>query len=474
VSVAAPSDGRDRAVTWGLLVTAAVLAAAVAADMFIMVAVAAAGLGVVILVIGSPYRIMLAALGLQICLSLATLDMAALYVGPVMVRPDLLALGWVLLVWLAAMADGDSVPAGPGLSGLMAAVLTGIAVLATVRGLAAGNDPEVVARFFLTYGGYVFFFPFLWILCGSRNPLPTLVRMLVLFAGVAGLSYVITGVTGEGIGLYYRVTGMRIATRQPNAMAVVLVMLGGLLWRSPRSAPPLLLSVPAAVLMVAGVLLSQTRGLWLGMACAVGFMFLISLFKREREVSGPGRQAMSLLIFGVLVTAGILLVGALDLLSTGQLAQRTASESGSYLFDAAVLSRFISWGAVLDKLQGPALLLGHGFGETITYFKPEMGMMWTMAGVDGALFQTALVAGISGVAVLVLLYLAGVVDGARLFLGSAHSGRAALALSCAGGMVVVAVASLFASPATNYRYTVLWALLFAIVRYLRHLETEEA
>ncbi len=474
MSAAAPSDRRDRAVTAGLLLTAVLLAAGVAADMFALVVAAAAGLGAAILVVGSPYRTMLAALGLQICLSLAMLDTAAFYAGPVLVRLDTVALAWVLLVWAAALADGARIPARPGLTGWLAAAFTALAAVATVQGLVTGNDPEVVFRFALTYAGYLFLFPFLWILCSTRDPLPRLVRMLVLFAGVAGLSYVIAGITGEGMGLYYRPTGMRIATRQPNAMAVVLVMLGGLLWRSPRSAPSLLLSVPAAVLMVAGILLSQTRGLWLGMACAVGFMFLVGLFKRERETAGPGRQVLSLLVFGILVGAGVFLVGALDLLSTGQLAQRTASESGSYLFDVAILSRFISWGAVLDKLQGAALLFGHGFGETITYFKPEMGMMWTMAGVDGALFQTALVAGISGVAVLALLYVAGVVDGARLFLGSAHSGRAALALSCAGGMVVVAVASLFASPATNYRYTVLWALLFAIVRYLRHLESEGA
>ncbi len=468
-----PAAG-DGAVTAGLAVAALVLLAGVAADSFVAVFAAAAGLGLVVLVAGSGYRTMLTALGLQICLTITTLNQAGFYVGPLLVRVDLLALAWVLLLWLSALADGRGAGTRPGLTGWLIAAFAGLSLLALVRGIAAGNDPEVAITFALTFGGYVFFFPLLWILSRTENPIPLLLKMLVLFAGAAGLVYVITGLMGEGMGLYYRTTGLRIATRQPNAMAVILVLLAGLLWRSPRSAPPLILSIPAAVLMIAGILLSQTRGIWLGMASAVGFMFLVSLFKREREVSGPGRQVMSLVIFGVLVAAGILLVASLDLLSAGQLAQRSGSESGSYFLDLSILSRFISWGAVLDKMQGPALLFGHGFGETITYFKPEMGMMWTMAGVDGSLFQTALVMGALGTAVLALLYLAGVVEGARLFLGSSHSGRAALGLSCAGAMVVVAVASLFASPATNYRYTVLWALLFALVRHLRRREAEAA
>jgi hypothetical protein len=463
----------DRAVTAGLLLTALVLVAGAATENLLTVAAGAASLALVVLVAGSAYRTMMAALGLQICLSLVTLNRAGFHLGPLPVRPDLLALGWVLILWLSAVADGRRTDARPGLSGWLAAGLVTLSALAVLRGLASGNDPQVVATFALSYCGYLFFFPFLWILRYTDDPVPGLVRLLVLFAGLAGLVYVVTGVMGEGMGLYYRATGMRIATRQPNAMAVVLVLLAGLLWRSPRSAPPLLLSIPAGVLMIAGILLSQTRGLWLGIATAAGFMFLLGLFKREREVSGPGRKLMSLLIFGLLVAAGVVLVGSLDLLTAGQLAQRTASQSGSYFLDAAVISRFISWGAVLDKLQGTALLIGHGFGETITYFKPEMGMMWTMAAVDGALFQTALVMGMAGVAMVALLYLAGIVDGARLFLSSSHPGRAALALSCAGAMVVIAVASLFASAATNYRYTVLWALLFAMVRHLRRAEAED-
>lgn len=467
------ADG-GRSVTAGLLGIGLVMLLGVASDMYLPAVVALAAIGLLLLVVGSAYRLLLTVLGLHICINIVTLARAAVFVGPFRIRADIVLMGMVVLLWLASKADRQSTGIAMGLSGRMAAVMTALTGIAFLRGMLGQADPELVVPFTYSYGGYLLFFPALWALSRTEGSVRWLVRMLVVFGGIAGLVFLLTGITGQGAGLYYRATGMRIATRQPNAMAVILIMLSALLWKSPRSAPPLLVSLPASVLMAAGILLSQTRALWVALAASFGIMFLVSLFKREKEVSERGRQLLSMAIFGVLIGAGILLVGSLNLLSAQQLAQRGSAGSGSLLFDVSLISRFLSWGTVIDKMQGVHLFLGYGFGETITYFKPEMGMVWTMAFVDGSLFQTALNMGLVGVFALVLLYLAGIVDAARLFLRTSDPERGALALGVMGGLLVVSASSLTGSPATNYRYTVLWAVLFALVRYLRHREEVEA
>lgn len=474
MSAGAPAPASGRVVSAGLLGIGLVLAAGALNKLFLPAAAGLAAVGLLILIAGSAYRTYLSVLGLHICLTTAQLGSAAVFVGPFRIRPDILLMALVVLLWATSSADGRRGRASTGLTGRLIAALLVLTAVGFARGMtSSATEPEVVVIFLYALGGYLMFYPVLWMLTRTDDPLPGILRMLVLFGGIAGLNYLFMGISGTGAELYYRTTGLRIATRQPNAMAMILILLIAVLWKDRRSAPQVLLTFPAGLLMVAAILLSQTRGIWLGMASAIGLMFLLSLFRREREGSGVAGQVLAMLLFVGLVALGIMLVGALDLLSTGELAQRAEGESGSLLTETSVITRYLAWGTVLDKAAGSTAgaIFGHGIGATVTYFHISAGTMYTTNWVDGSLFQMLLMMGLVGVAVLAALYITGIVDGARLFLSCRDRARSAMALGATGSLVMVAVVSLTNSAATGYRYTVLWVLPFAMIRYLRYLES---
>jgi len=470
VSATTPAPPSGRVVAAGLLAIGLVLAAGAINKLFLPAAAALAGAGIMVLIVGSAFRTYIAVLGLHICLNTEQLGSVAIFAGPFRIRPDIVLMALVVLLWATSSLEGRRSRVSGGLVGKLIAALLALTAVGFFRGMASPSaEPEVVVIFLYALGGYLMFYPLMWMLARTENPLSKVLLMLVLFGGIAGLNYIMMGISGTGADLYYRTTGLRIATRQPNAMAMILVLLTAVLWKDRRSAPPAILAIPAGVVMVAAVLLCQTRGIWLGIAASIGLMFLLSLFKREREGSGAAKQVLSMLLFVGLVALGIMLVGALDLLSTGELAQRAGGESGSLLTETSVITRYMAWGTVLDKAASSPIF-GHGIGATVTFFHVSRGMMFTTNWVDGSLFQMLLMMGLLGVAVLSALYIAGIVDGARLFMSCRDRARSAMALGATGSLVLVGVISLTGSAATGYRFTVLWALPLAMIRYLRHLE----
>ena len=118
----------------------------------------------------------------------------------------------------------------------------------------------------------------------------------------------------------------------------------------------------------------------------------------------------------------------------------------------------------MDKISGSNMLLGRGLGSTITYFKPELGEVKTLFSVDSSYFQTALVMGVSGVVVLLSIFLNALIRAAKLFIRTADSRRAGTALGIFCALIMLLFASGFASPMTSYRYTIFWMYLLAFLQ----------
>lgn len=225
-------------------------------------------------------------------------------------------------------------------------------------------------------GGYFLYFPFLWLLTDKRN-FAWLWRTLLISTIVGSIVYVIKGYIGYGENVYIReTTGVRVATRQPNAFAV----------------------------------------------------------------------------------------SALGILSASNVAERTGTETGSYLTDTSTLSRIMAWSAIIEELHGPAMISGKGFGALYTCFRPDLGTILTVYYVDSTYFQIALNMGLIGLIVLLGIFISALVKAARLFLRTSSKQRAGISLGIFSAIIMLLFAAGFASVLTNYRYTVLWAFMLAILQ----------
>ena len=452
-----------------LLIIGVSLTAGMVADKFMFIAGALVILPVLFLTFGSPVRVVSLIFALQIILTITQLSAAEFYVGFLALRVDDLLAIWLLWLWLLSLPD-DRVDTGRRIglclssTGLWVGVFLMLALVSAYTGLATGNDPEFIGEQVMTYGGYLFYFPMLWVL-SRENAWPVVWKVLLASAALGGLIIMIKGMRGSGEGVYYRdETGLRIGTRQPNAIGAVMLIFLGRLWKEWKSRPPLLIILPAVAVMGGSLILSQTRGLWGGVLLAMASAWILNLFRKDRGVGFGRKLVVSLTVLAVMVVLVVTVVSTLGILSATDIAQRTESESGNYLTDTSILSRIFSWIAVIDKLDGPHLLLGRGMGETITYFKPEFLEMRTMFFVDSSYFQTVLIMGVTGVAALLMVWLTALVRAARLFLRTEDSGRAGLSLGLFCAIIMLIFASGFASPLTNYNYTILWVFFLAVLQ----------
>ena len=435
-------------------------------DKFTMAVVLLAVPGILYLVGGSPLRVLSMLFGIHIILTITQLSMVSMRFGFMPVRADDVLALWFLFLWIISLPDGAMKDVRPGATGLWIASFLFLLALSAHRGFAAGHDPDFIGQQIKTFGGYVFYFPLLWIL-SKESSRKTLWKVLVSSATIGGLVFILKGLTGAGEGVYFRdETGLRIGTRQPNAIGAVMLIMLGRLWKDWKHRPPLLLAIPAVLGMGGALILSQTRGLWGGVLLALAAAWVLNLFRKDPGVRLGRKMIISITVLAVMVGLVVMTVSVLGILSTADIAQRTANESGNYLTDTSVMSRLLSWVAVVDRLDGPHLLMGRGLGATITYFKPEFGEVRTVWYVDSSYFQIALNMGLTGLIVLVGLFTSALVRAAKLFLRTSSNARAGTVLGIFCALIMLLFASGFASVLTNYRFSILWVFILA------YLETE--
>lgn len=411
--------------------------------------------------LGSPFRSAALALSIIVLFSDFELEAATIAIGGISMRVDEILGLWVAALWLVALADHD--PATGGVRGFLPAVtacfLAAVAA-ALVRGISRGADLEFLVSQ-KTYFGYAAFFPFCWIVseAGRRRGIVTL---LVAAGAAAGLVFFVKAVTGTGEGVYRMTSsGLRVATRQPNAIAVLMLMFTARMWKD-STKPPLLLFLPAVVVMAGAVLLSQTRALWGGVVTALALSWILDLAKREPSAGHAGKALMAVPI-ALLLAAAVAAVSVTGLLSTGDIGQRVQGEESQLPIDGSLLIRLMSWSEILDETTGQEVLLGNGLGATITYYRLDYSRMWTHAFIDGSFWQAYFNMGLTGAALLAVMVAGTAVSAARLFLRTRDPERSAVALGVFASFVALLVAAQFGSLLTNYSYTALWALLMAVL-----------
>ena len=105
-----------------------------------------------------------------------------------------------------------------------------------------------------------------------------------------------------------------------------------------------------------------------------------------------------------------------------------------------------------------------GSGIILSQTRGIWGGIVTVWYVDGSLFQIALNMGITGVIIFFGIFVVTLVKAARLFIRTDSRQRAGIALGIFCAVIMLLFASGFASVLTNYRFTILWAFLPALLQ----------
>lgn len=433
-----------------------------AADHYLIGVLLLAVPGMLFLLVGSPVRILLVVFAMQIVLTISQLNI--LITGIPSIRADDLLTLWLVCLWILSLPDRSMKGIRIGLQGKFIVLFLIVFGIAAYRGFAAGQSTFSLINQLKTYGAYFLYFPLLWIL-SDRESCKLIWNVLLASAVIGGLIYLIKGFSGTGEDVYIRdTTGLRIATRQPNAIGAVLMVFLGKLWKNWKERPPLIIIVPAIILMGAGIILSQIRGLWGGVILALAAAWILNLFRKKDNVKLGKKLVISLTVISVLVILVVFTISTLGILSASNIARRTGTESGSYLTDISTLSRIVAWSAIIDDLRGSGIIIGNGLGDEYTCFRPDIGGVITVYYTDSSYFQIALNMGIIGVIVFLGIFVVTLFRAAKLFIITDSRRRAGTALGIFCAVIMLLFASGFASVMTNYRFTMLWAFLPALLQ----------
>ncbi|PIE53392.1 hypothetical protein CSA37_01675 [Candidatus Fermentibacteria bacterium] len=405
----------------------------------------------------------------QVGFTTVFLSSMRVYAGPLAVTPDTALMLWVFMLWFFALADGEG-GYRRTFSGAVIKLLMILSVIAFIRGLAGGYEPETVILFLKSMAGYLFFFPCMWLLRKQRN-IKLLTAAFAAASLIAGLWVIAKGFVG-GEGVYVRATtGLRVTSREINVTMLGLFLVGIALWKKENKVP-VLPGAAAVLIMGASLLLGQSRALWV--AVATGFMIsFIADFSRTGFRGGRLAPMVSrILLVAVFAAGSIAFVSAAGLLSAADVAARSGTADGGFAGDVSLWARFLSWWEILRTLQSSpfTMLLGTGYGYEIMYFRPDLLSVVSIPYVDGSFFQILLNSGLLGMVLLALLYARGIADSFRLVLSSVSKTVILLALWLTASFTALTVAALSSSLITNYRFSCLWAFLFALMETLKEKE----
>jgi hypothetical protein len=239
-----------------------------------------------------------------------------------------------------------------------------------------------------------------------------------------------------------------------EAMSVFfgLVLLTGSLWPARRPT----WSVAAALLLLAAILVSQARSVWLG--AALGLLpLLLRGSVRAYAAARPVRTALALAAAGLLV---VLFVAGLDV--SGQIAVRAASLTHASA-DVTVLWRVFVWLRALGELAASPVL-GLGLGKHFSYFDVVRASWQGGRQLHNSYLVLAYYTGAIGAGLLILfqaLVLLRVLRSARRHAGTSREAVLLSLAACQICLAFVAFTNVVAESMVATTYT--WILSAAAV-----------
>ena len=456
----------DRTLTAGFIVIGILVVAGVFTNTLYLVAGGIAAALLAGMFAANPTGLAAMLFGVQIVFTTGFLGSISFYAGPFRLCMDNLLQMWILFLWIGAFIDGDG-RTGKTKSGNLIIVLVSLGLFAFIHGIAAGYDAETAAVFLKTIMGYMFFFPAMWIL-KDRGKMRILVSTVLVASVIAAAWVIFKGYTG-GEGVYLRQTsGLRVSSREVNVVVTGLLLVTMLLWKRYRGVH-VVPSVAAILVMGAAILLGQSRALWLAVSAGALMAFVADMSRPGEGGFKLSRLVSRVLLLVVFIGGSIAFVAAAGLLSAADVAARSGGADGGLAGDVSLWARFLSWWEIIRTVTASPLVLvfGTGFGHRITYFRPDLVAEVSIPYVDGSFFQLLLNQGLTGSLTLAFLYAGGIAGSFRTVLKTVSAGKTVLALWLTASFTALTIAAFSGSLITNYRFTSLWAFMFAILETIR-------
>ncbi len=414
---------------------------------------------ILFLLAGSPVRVLMSVFALQIIFTIAQLTVASIWIF----RADDLLTILFLSLWLLSLPDRSMSGIRIGTQGVFIIIFLVLFAVSAYRGYSAGHNTVFIFNQVRTFGPYFLYFPLLWVLSDEKNS-RWLWKLLLVSAVISGLIYTIKGYIRSGEGVYIReTTGVRVTTRQPNAIGAIMLIYVGRLWKDWKERPALILVIPALILMSSAILLSQTRGIWGGCILALAAAWILNLFRKKDNIRMSRKLIVSITTLAVLIALMVFAISTMGILSATDIAERT-DESSSFVAGPSTLARLFAWNAILEDLRGTAMITGKGLGAVYTCFRPDIGAVVTLYYVDSSYFQIAFNMGLVGVLVFLGIFMTTLVRAVKLFIITDNRLRAGISLGVFCAVIMLLFASGFASVLTHYRFTMLWAFLPALLQ----------
>lgn len=275
-----------------------------------------------------------------------------------------------------------------------------------------------------------------------------LVAVIVLASLAASVQYIL------GFAMSAAAVGPgRVVSRQVNIFLVSVPFLVSFLFFDPSRRRKLVYFVLLLVMMV-GILLSQTRGIWIALILQVACLLLL-----YRKRLGP--KAIPFLVTFVMIVlismCGIFFffqrTTGLNVLS---LLSRRALTVRHMFLDPAMMERVVANRAVLQEIKHVPLL-GSGLGSTISYvfFGHRSVVNW----IDNAYTVLLWKVGLLGFAIFVWMLIAALRQAVKLYRSPPTEFHWVFSSVVIALIVGLAASSLAAAVLVKYRFNMVWALL---------------
>jgi hypothetical protein len=456
----------DRASLTGFILIGILIALGIITDTVFFIAGGLAAALLAGMFLAYPPRLAAMLFGVQIIFTTTFLEMFSIYIGPFRTTADDALQLLVFFLWLGAVIDGNG-RVGSTSSGKLILLLVTLSVLAFFRGIQGGSEAQTAAIFLKTMLGYLFFFPAMWILKNREN-MKILAGTILAGAVIAAVWIILKAYIG-GEGVYIRETsGLRVSSREVNVVMIGLLLMSMLLWKR-HSSVPLLTGIASLPVMGAAILLGQSRAIWIAAAAGALIAFIADM-----TIAGEGGFRLSRLLSRIImllvfIAGAVAFVSAAGLLSAADIAARGGGADGGLAGDVSLWSRFLSWWEIIVQVTASPItfIFGTGFGTNITYFRPDLLTMVSIPYVDGSFFQLLLNLGLSGTVLLAFLYAGGIGGSFRFATHSVSKRNTILALWLTASFTALTITALSSSLITNYRFTCIWAFMFAVLETIR-------
>lgn len=313
----------------------------------------------------------------------------------------------------------------------IAAAVIGLAGLAVVLGLVYGSDALLTVKESLSLVPLALYFP-VRSLCTHHERGPAIVANSLIALGIAATAFTVYMTISRLMSATAVWEILRVRASGTEVQIMVALVLAGVAVGTSRRRSHTLLATAVLGTLLGGLILTKSRGYWLGAVVGLGVVWLASRPALRGRLTLWGTVGAALMAIVALIVAGDLVVT----LFAG-IVERLGSISAAGT-DLSLLNRFRESTAVWREVRD-APVVGHGLGATYRYFSIESGTTRVWNYIHNGFAALFFKQGIVGFVATLLLWAGAVWRGLRVYrrFPAAPVAAGGLALGASAAMVSV-------------------------------------